>query len=66
MLDAADAVAEPERPAVIADLAAGSAPYLLRALAAQPRVARRSLATSTRARSRRPRRPRASSASTTG
>ena len=38
VLDAADAVAEPERPPVIADLAAGSAPYLLRALAARPRV----------------------------
>ena len=36
VLEAADAVAEPERPPVIADLAAGSAPYLLRALAARP------------------------------
>jgi len=38
VLDAADAVAEAERPPVIADLAAGSAPYLLHALAARPRV----------------------------
>jgi hypothetical protein len=38
VLDAADAVAEAERPPVIADLAAGSAPYLLRTLAARPRV----------------------------
>jgi hypothetical protein len=38
VLDAADAVAERERPPVIADLAAGSAPYLLRTLAARPRV----------------------------
>ena len=38
VLDAADAVAEAERPPVIADLAAGSAPYLLHTLAARPRV----------------------------
>ena len=37
VLDAADAVAA-ERPPVIADLAAGSAPYLLHTLAARPRV----------------------------
>ena len=38
VLDAADAVAQAKRPPVIADLAAGSAPYLLRTLAARPRV----------------------------
>jgi len=38
VLDAADAVAEAERPPVIADLAAGPAPYLLHTLAARPRV----------------------------
>ena len=36
VLDAADAVAQAKRPPVIADLAAGSAPYLLRTLAALP------------------------------
>ena len=38
VLDAIDAVATPERAPVLADLAAGSAPYLLRSLVARPQV----------------------------